>query len=104
MGATSNKSSRVRGILVNRAIPVLLIIALLIAGFLGWIYWKRFQRIFSLQAEIAQLKEERDDIRQDVSELLNKRNKRNDLDYIEKLAREELGLIYPPDEELEENG
>lgn len=82
----------------------MLIIALLIAGFLGWIYWKRFQNIFSLQAEIAQLKEERDDIRQDISELLDKRNKRNDLDYIEKLAKEELGFIYPPDEEPEENG
>ncbi|MBS3791272.1 septum formation initiator family protein [Candidatus Bipolaricaulota bacterium] len=88
----------------NRTVPVLLIIALLIAGFLGWIYWKRFQNIFSLQAEIAQLKEERDDIRQDISELLDKRNKRNDLDYIEKLAKEELGFIYPPDEEPEENG
>ncbi|MEF8836323.1 MAG: septum formation initiator family protein [Candidatus Bipolaricaulota bacterium] len=88
----------------NRTVPVLLIIALIIAGFLGWIYWKRFQNIFSLQAEIAQLKEERDDIRQDISELLDKRNKRNDLDYIEKLAKEELGFIYPPDEEPEENG
>lgn len=104
MGATSNKSSRVREILDNRTVPVLLIIALIIAGFLGWIYWKRFQNIFSLQAEIAQLKEERDDIRQDISELLDKRNKRNDLDYIEKLAKEELGFIYPPDEEPEENG
>ncbi|MBS3735774.1 septum formation initiator family protein [Candidatus Bipolaricaulota bacterium] len=88
----------------NRTVPVLLIIALIIAGFLGWIYWKRFQNIFSLQAEIAQLKEERDDIRQDISELLDKRNKRNDLDYVEKLAKEELGFIYPPDEEPEENG
>lgn len=103
MGATSNKSSRFREILDNRIVPVLLIVTLLIAGFLGWVYWNRFQEIFSLQAEIAQLEEERDDLRQEISELLDERNRRNDLDYIEKLAKEELGLIYPSGEEPEED-
>jgi len=88
----------------GRTIPVLLVIVFLIAGFLGWVYWTRFQRIFSLQAEIAELRETKDELRQDISGLMERRNRRNDLDYIEKLAREELGLIYPPDEEPEGAG
>lgn len=85
----------------NRTVSLLLVVALLIASFLGWVYWRRFQEIFTLQAEIAQLEEERGDLRQEISELLEKRNRRNDLDYIEKLAREELGLVYPAGEESE---
>lgn len=88
----------------GRTIPVLLVIVFLIAGFLGWVYWTRFQRIFSLQAEIAELREAKDELRQDISGLMERRNRRNDLDYIEKLAREELGFIYPPDEEPEGTG
>ena len=104
MGAKSTKGSRLREMLDNRTIPVLLVIVILIAGFLGWIYWNRFQMIFSLQGEINELREKKDQLRQDISELLEKRNRRNDLDYIEKLAREELGFIYPPDEEPEGTG
>ncbi|MBS3787146.1 cell division protein FtsL [Candidatus Bipolaricaulota bacterium] len=87
----------------NRALSVLLVVLLLIAGLLGWVYWNRFQKIFSLQAEIEKLKEEKDDIRQEISKLLNERNRRNDLDYIEKLAKKELGLIYPSGEAPEES-
>lgn len=103
MGATSNRSSQFRVMMKNRTVPVLLIIILLVAGFLGWIYWNRFQIIFSLHAEIAELQKKREDLRQEISELLEKRNKRNDLDYIEELAREELGLIYPSEKEAEES-
>ena len=104
MGAKSTKGSRLREMLDNRTIPVLLVIVILIAGFLGWIYWNRFQMIFSLQGEINELRETKDQLRQDISELLEKRNRRNDLDYIEELAREELGLIYPSAEKPENNG
>ena len=103
MGATSNKNSPVRDVINNRTVPVLLVVVLLIAGFLGWVYWQRFQNIFSLQAEIAELREEKEEIRQGIGELLKRRNRRNDLDYIEKLAREELGLVYPSDKEFEES-
>ena len=98
MGATSNKESLLKNILNNRAIPVLLVIAFLISGFMGWIYWNRFQKIISLRAEIAELREKKDELSGEISKLLEKRNKRNDLDYIESLAREELGLTYPPGE------
>jgi len=103
MGATSNESSPFRDVLESRAIPIVMVIVLLIAGFLGWIYWNRFQMIFSLQAEIAELRETRSDLREEISELLKKRNRRNDLGYIEKLAKEELGLVYPSGEEPGEN-
>ena len=102
MGASSNKNSRFRGILENRTVPVLLVVVLLVAGFLGWVYWNRFQVIFSLHEEIAELRQKRDELRQEISELLKKRNRRNDLDYIEKLAKEELGLIYPSGKDAEE--
>ncbi|MFB6290559.1 MAG: septum formation initiator family protein [Candidatus Bipolaricaulia bacterium] len=97
MGATSNRNSLFREILGNRTVSILLVIALLVAGFLGWVYWNRFQRIFSLQAEVAELKAKREELRREISKLLEKRNRRNDLDYIEKLAKKELGLVYPPD-------
>ena len=99
MGATSNSESRFRDLLANKSIPVLLVITLLVLGFLGWVYWQRFERIFALQAEIAELKRARDDLEQDISSLRSELTRRNDVAYIEKLAREELGLVYPSSEE-----
>lgn len=77
----------------------MLVVAILVAGFLGWIYWNRFQGILELQAEIAELENERAELRKEISSLKQEVNKRNDLDYIEKLAKEELGLVYPSEKD-----
>ncbi len=95
MGATSESDSLVGRIMGGRILPLLLIIVFLFAGFLGWIYWNRFEQIFALQGEIAELKKRRENLIEDISDLRAKRNRRNDIDYIEKLAKEELGLVYP---------
>ncbi len=89
------------GVMSGRKLPVLLILLLLLASFLGWIYWNRFERIFELRGKIAELKEKRGDLIEEISSLESKRNRRNDIDYIEKLAQEELGLVYPSDEKAE---
>lgn len=99
MEVSSNEGLNGRNILKNRAISVLLVVAILVAGFLGWIYWNRFQEILELQAEIAELENERSELRKEISSLKQEVNKRNDLDYVERLAKEELGLVYPSDED-----
>lgn len=99
MGVSPKEGSHGRNILKSRAISFLLVVAILVAGFLGWIYWNRFQEILELQAEIAELENERAELRKEISSLNQEVNKRNDLDYIEKLAKEELGLVYPSEKD-----
>ncbi len=102
MGAPSNEKSSVRNVLEGRTIPLLLVIVLLAAGFLGWVYWNRFQGIFSLQAEIAELEKEREELNREIANLRERLTRRNDVAYIEELAKEELGLVYPSDSRSEE--
>ncbi|MFW6104265.1 MAG: FtsB family cell division protein [Candidatus Bipolaricaulota bacterium] len=98
-GASSKEGLNGSNILKSRAISVLLVVAILVAGFLGWIYWNRFQEILELQAEIVELESERSQLRKDISSLRKEVNKRNELGYIERLAKEELGFVYPSDED-----
>lgn len=98
MGAEKQDKSDKGRARSRKLIPGLIILALLISGFLGWIYWERFQDIFDLQAEVARLKEKKTELREQISELSEQLNRRNDLRYIEKLAKEELGFVYPEEE------
>ncbi|MBS3813757.1 septum formation initiator family protein [Candidatus Bipolaricaulota bacterium] len=98
-GASSKEGSNGSNVFKSRAISVLLIVAILVVGFLGWIYWNRFQEILELQAEIAELENERSQLRKDISSLREEVSKRNELSYIERLAKEELGFVYPSDED-----
>ncbi|MBS3812205.1 septum formation initiator family protein [Candidatus Bipolaricaulota bacterium] len=99
MGAESKKDTKAGLASGKKLVSTLLIVAVLILGLLGWIYWNRFQEIFDLQAEIERLRDEGERLRGKISELEGELKKRNDLDYFEKLAREELGLVYPEQEE-----
>ncbi|MFW6071049.1 MAG: FtsB family cell division protein [Candidatus Bipolaricaulota bacterium] len=99
MATGDKEQAGLAGPLQGRAVTILLVIALLASGFLGWVYWRRFERIFTLRAELSELKEERAELREQISKLEDEVARRNDPGYIEKLAREELGLVYPPDEE-----
>ncbi len=99
MGAESNKDSEADMASRKKLISTLLIVAVLVLGFLGWVYWNRFQDIFELQDEIVRLKEREDELREQISSLEEKLARRNDLDYFETLAKEELGLVYPEAEE-----
>lgn len=95
MVATSNDELSGKDIFRSQAVSILLILAILVAGFLGWVYWNRFQELFVLQAEINKLQDERVELKNEISSLRKTVNRRNELDYIEKLAKDELGLVYP---------
>lgn len=77
----------------------MLVVAILVAGFLGWVYWNRFQEILELQAEITDLENERSELKKEISSLREEVNKRNNLEYLERLAKNELGLVYPSKED-----
>ena len=51
--------------------------------------WEQEQELTVLEAQVGRLEAENDSLRQILDQL------DNDMDYIEKLAREELGLIKP---------
>ncbi|MBS3765569.1 septum formation initiator family protein, partial [Candidatus Bipolaricaulota bacterium] len=87
----------------RRTLVFFLVVAILAAGFLGWIYWRRFEDIFALQSELAELKEERAELKEEISSLEDEVSRRNDPGYVEQLAREKLGLVYPPDEDPKDN-
>jgi len=99
MGASSNKDAEKSVNSRRGVVATFLVLAILVAGFLGWIYWNRFQDIFQLQEEIEGLKQKRVELKQEISSLEEQLAKRNDISYIEKLAREELGLTYPKRQE-----
>jgi len=95
MAAASDQDTGLWGLFHGKVLPLLLVVVVLAAAFLGWLYWNRFQELFSLQAELAELKREKARLQEDIDELQEDVSRRNDLSYIEKLAREELGLVYP---------
>lgn len=97
MAAASDEGNWLWGLFSGKILPVLLVVVVLAAAFLGWLYWNRFQEILSLQAELAELKKEKVRTQKQIDVLEEKVSRRNDLDYIKKLAREELGLVYPSD-------
>lgn len=99
MAAASDRDTGLWGLFHGKVLPLLLVVVVLAAAFLGWLYWNRFQEIFSLQAKIAELKKQKVRSQKQIDALEEKVSRRNDLDYIEKLAREELGLVYPSDED-----
>ncbi len=102
MATASNEDTGLWGLFHGKVLPLLLVVVVLAAAFLGWLYWNRFQEIFSLQAELAELKEERKVLKEEIDSLEEEVSRRNDPSYIEKLAREELGLVYPPEKTTEE--
>jgi len=102
MAAASDQGKGLWGLFHGKMLPLLLVVVVLAAAFLGWLYWNRFQELFSLQAELAELKKERARLQEEIDELEGIVARRNDLSYIEKLAREELGLVYPPEKTAEE--
>ncbi len=79
----------------KKFLSAVIILAIILSGFLGWVYWNRFQEIFQLQKEICELREERKELHKKISSLEDRLELRNDIGYMEKLAREELGLTYP---------
>lgn len=78
--------------LKKKFLSAVIILAIILSGFLGWVYWNRFQEIFQLQGEIYELREERKELHKKISSLEDRLELRNDIGYIEELAREELGL------------
>lgn len=101
--AAAEDQTGITSLFRSRTLVFFLVMAILAAGFLGWVYWRRFEDIFALQSELAELKEERAELKEEISNLEDEVSRRNDPGYVEQLAREELGLVYPPDENDKDN-
>ncbi len=64
---------------------------------LGYSLLERHQRLVEVEEEIAEVKESLEEERKKQQELTARRDKLRDPEYIELLARQELGLIRPDD-------
>lgn len=95
MGATSKKAIERRKKARRTIVIISLCFAFLLAGFVAYIYWTRFQVVFEKQAQVNKLEQEIARLKNENRELSEVLNKRNDLQYIEKLAREKLGYVMP---------
>ena len=77
----------------NKIINTLLLGTTIIFLFLAFQYFIQRREIYSLKNEYTVLKRERKDLVDKISDLKNEISKSNDLEYIEKQAREKLGMI-----------
>ncbi len=98
MGAISRSELRRRARLRLILVVSLLIGVLLLAGALSAAFIVRALTIAHLQAELRALYQQEEALLQERAELEALLAKRNDPDYIEYLARKELGLIKPGEE------
>ena len=98
MGAISRSELRRRARLRLILVVSLLIGVLLLAGALGAAFIVRALTIAHLQAELRALYQQEEALLRERAELEALLAKRNDPDYIEYLARKELGLIKPGEE------
>ena len=71
----------------------ILSLALIVGGFFGYLYWQRFAVIFELRVQLQEIREKRARLVRENADLRQRLTLRNNLDYIEQLAREKLGLV-----------
>ncbi|MFP4589560.1 MAG: FtsB family cell division protein [Candidatus Bipolaricaulota bacterium] len=101
MGATSKAQIERRRKAKRAAFLLILSLLMLLSGFVGYIFWSRFQVIFQARAELESLKAEKQKLLEENRELEDRLDLRNDLEYIRELAEEQLGFVAPEDEEPE---
>lgn len=102
MGATSQKAIEIKRKGKKVFLYILITIIVILLGFTSYIYWIRFQKIFDQREELNQLLQKRARIVRENRELEEKLAKKNDLDYIARLANQELGFVFPEKEEKNE--
>lgn len=77
----------------NRRINVLLLLSSVIFLIFAFQYFMQRRKITDLKNEYTEMKRKRKDLVDKISDLKNEINQSNDLEYIEKQAREKLGMI-----------
>lgn len=98
MGATSQKSVERKRKGKKVLLYTLIVTLAILLAFSGYIYWTRFQEIFRHREKVTKLREKREKLLEENRELQERLNKRNDLDYIAKLANRKLGFVFPKKE------
>jgi len=98
MGAVSRSVIRRRERLRRLAILITLAALIMLILSIGYIFLARQLAIARLEAELRQLDTQREELLRERIELEELLSKKFDREYIEYLARRELGLIMPGEE------
>ncbi len=79
----------------KKFIYYIMIILTVFILFIGFKFYINYQKINDLKSEITQLKQNIEETQVENEELKKQLQGMNDLDYIEKVARQKLGLVKP---------
>ncbi len=71
---------------------------LLLGALVAWPFAQRGYEIWRMRAEIARIERQKASVLQEIERLKAQLALKDDLDYIEYLAKRELGLILPGEE------
>lgn len=103
MGATSQAQVERRQRAKRIIFGISVFLAFLLILSIGYIYWQRFEAIFTLQAQVETLQERKAELREENRQLQDKLARKDDLEYIKALARKRLGLVIPESSESTES-
>ena len=73
-------------------------LALLLCALISLPFYLKGREIFAMRAEIEEIQARQADVTQEIEHLKDLLALKDDLDYIEYLAKRELGLILPGEE------
>ncbi len=76
-------------------LKILLIVVIFVFIFAGWKIYENYRTVKNLEQEIEQHRQELIEVRQQREELKEELEKVEDDDFIERIAREKLGLVKP---------
>ena len=82
---------------MNVRILILIFIFISAIG-LGWVFYQKQTEINSYHRDVVELEAKQDLVKQEIEEFQRLLSLKDDIEYIEYLARKELGLIYPGEE------
>ena len=95
MQKKSNKKNKENNIKGKNKVDYLRLVLIIVLVYFSITFVRQQLNINEYNVKISSIKEDIDETKAKIEELQEKKEKVNDAKYIEKIAREELGLVKP---------